>query len=151
MEKRQYVGTYHSIDSVLNKVTELLAQGYLESDLFAVSREQDNLSMLHGQTGIDLIGGHGATWIERFKVYVSGDEPVLKALVQMGFSEKEAEIYFDEVRNGGIALFIDEALGKQNEGMDSSREPDRSGQEMEDIHLNEESDGVTPRINTQNL
>jgi len=151
MGKKKYVGTYHSIDNVLYKVTELTAQGYSESDVFAVSREQDNLSILRGQTEIDLIGGHGSTWLDRFKVYVSGDEPVLDALIRMGFSEKESKMYFDEVKDGGIALFVDDEFGKQNDEMDSSREPDRSGQDVEDIQLNEESDGVTPRINTHNL
>ena len=40
MENKKYIGTFYSINTVLYKITELKAQGYDESDMYAVQMKK---------------------------------------------------------------------------------------------------------------
>lgn len=110
-----------------------------------MTQEQDNISMLQGQTGIDLSGGIEDNWVDRFKVFLSGEELVFHAFKQMGFSEEEAQKYYYEIENGGIALFVD----FKGEEKDSQAELDRNGQSLD--NQVEVGQVISPRVNTENL
>lgn len=145
MRQKKFVGTYHSIDTVFHKVVELTSQGYAESDIYAITQEQDNISMLQGKTEIDLSGGDEANWMDRFKVFMSGEEPLFHELKKMGFSEEDAQKYSHEVKDGGITLFVDL---KEIE-TDSHAELDRNGQAHDSQVEIEEV--TSPRTNTDKL
>lgn len=145
MRQKKFVGTFHSIDTVFHKVIELTSQGYVESDIYAITQEQDNISMLQGKTDIDLSGGDEANWMDRFKVSLSGEEPLFHELKKMGFSEEEAQRYTHEVKDGGITLFVD----LKAEEKDSYAELDRNGQALDNQVEVEEI--ISPRTNTENL
>lgn len=108
MDNKKYVGTFHSIDTILYKITELKAQGYDESNMYAVTNEEDNISMLRGQSDIELLGSGDENWLNRFKLFLTGEEPILDAFLRMGFSEQQSRNYYNEVKNGGVALFIED-------------------------------------------
>ena len=82
------------------------AQGYDESDMYAVTNEEDNISMLRGQTDAELLGTADENWLDRFKLFLGGEEPILNAFSRMGFSEQQSRDYYNEVKNGGVALFV---------------------------------------------
>ena len=49
--------------------------------------------------------------MDKFMAFLSGDEPVKGAFTNMGFSEEESNRYFNEVKAGGILLYVDREYG----------------------------------------
>ena len=155
MEKKKFIGTFHSIDTVLYKITEMTAQGYVESEIYAVTKAEDTISMLKGQTEAELLGVANGNWLSRFKLFLSGEEPILKAFESMGFSEQQSRDYYNEVKNGGVALFVeDRASNNQTTGqspveMDSRDERSVSGEQLDGLDSSQPD--TVPRLNTNNL
>ena len=98
--------------------------------------------MLEGKTEIVLQGGNG-------------DEHLKDILMHMGFSKQQAELYFEEVKDGGIALFVEDEqfdLNGRREEMDSSAEIGFSGEQLDgQNHQQQVIENTVPRINTRNL
>ncbi len=42
MGYKKYIGTFHSIDTLIYKITELTAQGYKDNDMYAVTSNVEN-------------------------------------------------------------------------------------------------------------
>lgn len=110
MADKRFVGTFHSENQVLNKINELKAQGYSEEDIYVVTNDADSLSIVRGQTDVDLTSSEGS-WLDKFIAFLSGDEPVRAAFTHMGFTEEESSRYYDEVKNGSILLYVDRDYG----------------------------------------
>ncbi|WP_342505561.1 general stress protein [Sporosarcina sp. FSL K6-2383] len=167
MDDKKYVGTFHSIDTVLYKIIEMKAQGIDESNMYAVTIEEDNISMLRGRSDIELLGTADDDWLNRFTLFLKGEESVLDAFSSMGFSEQQSRHYYDEVKNGGVALFIENGVSKSHlseqksdnprsvvEEMDSSTDRSISRGALEGQDENQQivnNDPTVPRLNTRNL
>jgi hypothetical protein len=162
MGNKKYVGTFHSIDTVLTKITELKAQGHDVRDMYVVTKADDNISMLRGQTDVELLGAADGNWLNRFKLFLSGEEPVLDAFSHMGFSKQQSRSYYNEVENGGVALFLEygggainnQSAGQHSIEMDSSSERSLSGEPLDGQDENQQmvdNGGTVPRLNTRNL
>jgi len=155
MEKKKFIGTFHSIDTVLYKITEMTAQGYVESDMYVVTNAEDTISMLRGQTEAELLDVTNGNWLSRFKLFLSGEEPILKDFKSMGFSEEQSRDYYNEVKNGGVALFVEDrasnnqTTGQGSEEMDSRNERSLSGEQLDGLDSNQPD--TVPRLNTNNL
>ena len=155
MEKKKFIGTFHSEETVLFKITEMKSQGYVESEMYAVTNAEDSISMLRGQTKAELLGPANGNWLNRFKLFLSDEEPILTAFKNMGFSEQQAMDYYNEVENGGVALFVadsasnDKTTGQRSEEMDSRVERSLSGELLDKLDSNQQD--TVPRINTNNL
>ena len=106
MEDKKFVGTFQSENQVLSKIDELKTEGYLEEDIYVVTNDEDSLSIVRGQTDVDLESLKG-NWVDRFMAFLSGDEPVRAAFTDMGFTEEESSRYYNEVKNGNILLYVD--------------------------------------------
>lgn len=106
MANKKFVGIYQSEFGLLDKVDELEIQGYSESDMYVVTSDMDSLSMVRGQTDVDLKSPEGS-WLDRFMAVLSGDETVMAAFSNMGFTEEESTRYYNEVKKGGFLLFVD--------------------------------------------
>ena len=110
MADKKFVGTFQSENQVLNKIDELKAQGYTEEDIYVVTNDADSLTIVRGQTDVDLRSSDG-NWLDRFMAFLSGDEPVRAAFTNMGFTEEESSRYYNEVKNGNILLYVDREYG----------------------------------------
>lgn len=106
MADKKFVGTFQSENQVLNKIEELKAEGYLEEDIYVVTNHADALSIVRGQTDVELKSSDG-NWLDRFMAFLNGDEPVRSAFSRMGFTEEESNRYYNEVKNGSILLYVD--------------------------------------------
>jgi len=106
MADKKFVGTFQSENQVLNKIDELKAQGHSEEDIYVVTNDAESLSIVRGQTDVDLRFSEG-NWLDRFIAFLSGDEPVRAAFTDMGFTDEESSRYYDEVKNGSILLYVD--------------------------------------------
>lgn len=111
MGNKKYVGSFQTENDVLNKIAELKDLGYKENDIYVITNNLDTLSIVRGLTDVDLKSSEGS-WLDRFIAFLSGDEPVKSAFNHMGFTEEESERYFNEVKNGGLLLYVDQEYAK---------------------------------------
>lgn len=164
MKKKRYMGTYHSIDNVLVKITELKSLGYTKDEIFAISNSDDDDRMLEDQTDIVLATKEQDGWLARMKFFFTDDEPAKEALEHLGFNEQQTQAFYNEVKDGGVALFVlddpgapkysDPADANLTSSSDSSAEVSDSGLPLENAEeetLTDENAGKYPRINTNNL
>ena len=127
MADKRIVGTFQSEYEVLNKIDELKVEGYSEEDIYVVTNDEDSLSIVRGQTDVDLKSAE-ANWLDKFIAFLSGDEPVRAVFSDIGLTEEESSRYYNEVKNGGILLYVDQDYGRpseerQNEFLDSYVDP----------------------------
>ncbi|WOV84485.1 general stress protein [Sporosarcina jeotgali] len=167
MKKKRYVGTFHSIDNVLIKITELKSFGYNKDEILAVSNLDDNDRMLEDQTDIVLATREQDGFLGRMKFFFTNEQPAKEAFEQLGFNEQQTKAFYNEVKDGGVALFVlddpesprhpdpSSENSKVNAiSTDSSSGISDSGAPLENAGEDaeaEENAGRYPRINTNNL
>lgn len=155
MENMKYIGMSQSIDTASQKIKELKAQGYNESNIYAITNTEENISMLRGKMDVEHHGAAYDNWLNSFTVFLNGEEPILDALSQMGFSEQQSRNYYNEVKNGGVALFSEDGVTKlYPDEMDSSAELGLSGEVLDGQDDNQQvvdNEATVPRLNTRNL
>lgn len=110
MAHKKFVGSFLTEQEVLDKINELKLEGYVEEDIYVVTNHKESLSIVRGQTGVELESVEGS-WLDKFKAFLTGDEPVRAAFSQMGFSDEDSERYYSELKNGGILLYVDKNYG----------------------------------------
>lgn len=110
MADKKYIGSFRTEQEVLDKISELKLEGYVENDIYVVTNDKDSLSIVRGQTDVDLSAVDG-NWLDKFIAFISGDEPVRAAFLNMGFTDEEAERYYSEVKSGSILLYVDKDYG----------------------------------------
>lgn len=106
MADKKFIGTFHSEHEVLDKIETLKEQGFREDDIYVVTNDTDSLSMVQGRTDVELRSSEG-NWLDKFKAFLTGDEPVMAAFTNMGFSEDESAHFYNAVKQDGILLFVD--------------------------------------------
>lgn len=110
MANKKFVGSFQTEQEVLDKINDLKLEGYTEEDIYVVTDDKDSLSIVRGHTAVELNSVEG-NWLDKFKAFLTGDEPVRAAFSQMGFTDEESERYYSEVKNGGILLYVDKNYG----------------------------------------
>ncbi|MEK3936239.1 general stress protein [Sporosarcina sp. FSL W7-1349] len=156
MEKMRHVGTFHSIDTVLAKIVELESQGYPKNNIYAVSNVQDNFDMLQADAEVNLMDLSKRSLLDHTRELFVGKGRMLQAFEEMGFSEQQAQAYYNELEEGGVALFIEARWSGPGSSimMDSQAERGISGETLDGqaddgkVHQNE---NTVPKINTTNL
>ena len=106
MTDKKFVGSFLTEQEVLDKINELRLEGYIDDDIYVVTDDKESLSIVRGQTAVELDSVEGS-WLDKFKAFLMGDEPVRAAFSQMGFSDEESERYYSELKSGGILLYVD--------------------------------------------
>lgn len=165
MEKR-YVGTLNKIDAALYKITELTSQGYSEEQIHAVANTDDDLAQLRRQTFVALDGREEENFLDRFKgMFIDNGPKQRKVFEEMGFSKQEAESIYDEMKDGGIAIFVDDVepeLAMEGRGSGEVEDTERDSRaQMTDsgemlsgddiLQPRDDNAGTVPRINTDRL
>ncbi|NYF23210.1 general stress protein [Sporosarcina sp. JAI121] len=155
MKNKTHSGSYQSIDEALHKITEMIALGYNESDIYVVSNTAENISMFKGKSDVEHLETADEDWLNRFTLFLNGEESILNALAQMGFSEQQSRSCYNEVEKGGVALFIEGGTTKlQPDEMDSSAELGLSEEVLDGQDENQhmtDNEATVPRLNTRNL
>lgn len=93
MKQKRYVGTLHSINNVMNKITELKSFGYTRDEIFAVSNSDENDRMLEDQTDIILATKEQDGFLTRMKFFFTDGQPAKEAFEQLGFNEQQTEAF----------------------------------------------------------
>lgn len=110
----QFVQTYRTEEEVLRKIEELKKEGYSENDMYVMARRDNQLSLVRGQTDVDYHTSEGK-WQDRFASFLTGNEEVHQAFMNMGISEHESEELYQNVQNGQLLLYVDRRYAERFE------------------------------------
>ncbi|RNF40156.1 general stress protein [Planococcus salinus] len=110
----QFVQTYPTGEEVLRKIEELKREGYSENDMYVMSRKNDELSLVRGQTNVDYHVPEDK-WIDRFASFLTGNEEVHQAFMSMGINEHESEELYQNVQDGQLLLYVDRRYAERFE------------------------------------
>ena len=135
---------------VLSKISELKTQGYREDDMYVIADNDDQLSMVQGQTDVNVdsqsTGDGNGDWADKFKSLFTGEDSTKGAFDRMNLSESESDQYHQQLKNGKILLYVDSDYGSTfNDQTTAGTEHTRStsagrasGTDEESIRLHEE-------------
>ncbi|MCJ1907794.1 YsnF/AvaK domain-containing protein [Planococcus ruber] len=113
MAKREntFIGTFDVQAEVLSKITELKSQGYREEDMYVIAQDEDQLTMIKGQTDVKLDTQEDQGFMGRFISTLAGETSSFEAFNSMGLDSEESDTYKREVENGKILLYVDSEYG----------------------------------------
>lgn len=113
MAKREntFMGTFDVQAEVLSKITELKSQGYREEDMYVIAQDEDQLTMIKGQTDVKLDTQEDQGFMGRFISTLAGETSSFEAFNSMGLDSDESDTYKREVENGKILLYVDSEYG----------------------------------------
>lgn len=138
------IGTFDVQAEVIHEIGELKAQGYKEEDMYVVALNGQQLQMVQGQTDVHLNTDEG-DFMDKFKSFISGEDPTKDALIQMGLSESEANDYYKEIQSGKIVLYVDSEYGMNYQNFDAAaaslsanRQTENNSQKTETPDLSDE-------------
>ncbi|PIC64162.1 hypothetical protein CSV79_08215 [Sporosarcina sp. P13] len=157
MSDKQYMGTFHSVDNVLYKITELEARGYQKRHMCVVSNVQDDLKVLESDSEIKLIGIQKGSVLDHNRRLFNNKDGMLTIFIKMGFSKQEAKTFFNDLEEGGIALFVDHLTDEERANTvdphDSAVQQTDSGESLEGESNEEVGNPIpnSPRIGGNNL
>lgn len=138
------IGTFDVQAEVIHEIGELKAQGYKEEDMYVVALNGQQLQMVQGQTDVHLNTDEG-DFMDKFKSFISGEDPTKDALKQMGLSESEADVYYKQIQSGKIILYVDSEYGMNYQNFDAAaaslsanRQAENNSQKTETPDLSDE-------------
>ncbi|MFK2826101.1 YsnF/AvaK domain-containing protein [Bacillus sp. B190/17] len=104
---KKFIGVFNSQAEVIQKIEELKAEGYAESDIYAAAKDEDYISMVRGRTGVETESAAGGSWMDKFMAFLSGEDEVRGGLRNMGLNDVEANRYYNDIESGKILLYVD--------------------------------------------
>ncbi|MCM3389470.1 YsnF/AvaK domain-containing protein [Ureibacillus chungkukjangi] len=106
MDKRELYGIYDTEAQLDAEMDRLRLQGYKEEDMFIVSSRDDQYTLHRGYLGTS---GEmeGASWWDKFKAFLTGEDLVDDNFRRLGLDDAERERYYNELRNGKYLLYVD--------------------------------------------
>ncbi|MBU9673296.1 DUF2382 domain-containing protein [Planococcus sp. CP5-4] len=113
------IGTFDVQAEVIHEIGELKAQGYKEEDIYVVALNGQQLQMVQGQTDVHLNTDEN-DFMDKFKSFISGEDPTKDALKQMGLSDSEADEYYNQIQSGKIILYVDSEYGMNYQNFDAA-------------------------------
>ena len=150
----QFIEIYETQEIVLKKIEELKKDGYLEKDMYIMAKSDDQLSLVKGKTDVEAHASEGG-WADRFATFLTGNEKIHQAFLNMGIDENESEHYYRDVQDGKLLLYVnkdaqdafelpeDEKTALQNEKLESegprsiAEEREEKVVELDDSHYEE--------------
>ncbi|WHY81942.1 YsnF/AvaK domain-containing protein [Siminovitchia fortis] len=138
---KEIIGIFHSEEEAIRKVEELETQGYDASDIYAVAKDEDDVSMVRGRTNID-VKSKGGNWFDRFVGFITGEEPVREALHNAGLDGPEMDDYYHEIDNGGILLYVDKEYGRIHDSLEEHMNDNPMNVHNADTEMHTESNFV---------
>lgn len=144
---------------VVNRVNILTQQGYREEDMYIITSDDKEVSVLRGLTDIVIKEEDASIW-DRFRSFLKGEDTITDAFNRLDLSQEEREYYKEKVSEGKYLLFVDKDYGSFNKLNDSfqpiteeQRERNRKLKSNEripdsikrDVGIEEEKTGIKSR------
>ncbi|TCI28742.1 hypothetical protein EVJ33_12400 [Exiguobacterium sp. SL-10] len=115
MSKRRFVDTYQEEAALVAKIDQLTEEGYDESDLYVVAKDQDDVSLVKRNTDAK-VEEASANWMQKFSGVAEGEEEVKRALLDLGLADDDVNRAYGDILSGGYALILDEPDTGFNDG-----------------------------------
>lgn len=112
--KDNNIEVFHNQLEVIVRIKELKEKDYKEEDMYIISGDETNVSMLRGATDV-MIKEEEASLFDRFKSFLKGQDSITEAFTRMGLSDEDKELYHNEVKDGKIILYVDKDYGSYYE------------------------------------
>lgn len=103
---REFAGVFHSQNELLDKIHELHENGIAEENMYVVTKDKEDVSIVRGKTEAE-IQKADSSWWDRFTAFLTDEQPARKALTQMDLTEDETDRYLAAVENGAFLLYVD--------------------------------------------
>ncbi|MET1029834.1 YsnF/AvaK domain-containing protein [Domibacillus tundrae] len=112
MDNNKFTGVYHNEQDLLKKIMELQTIGFADEDMYVIVQNEEDISMVRGRTDVG-VQSADMSFGDRFAAFLLGDTPIRDALLRTGMTEEEADIRYDEIKNGGMLLYADRDYASQ--------------------------------------
>ncbi|RYI26480.1 YsnF/AvaK domain-containing protein [Bacillus infantis] len=108
-DNKKFIGVFDTQEEAIKKIDDLKLQGYGESDIYAVAKDADDISMVRGRTGAEVEGtdADGGSWLDKFMSFLTGEDEVRGGMQNMGLTDAEADRYYSDIQAGKILLYVD--------------------------------------------
>ena len=106
MMPTRFIETYDNEENILQKIEELKKDGYLEKDMYIMAKFNNQLSLVRGKPDVEAHASESG-WADRFTTFLTGDQKVYKAFLDIGINENESEYYYRDVQEGKLLLYVD--------------------------------------------
>ena len=103
---REFAGVFQSENELLDKIHELHKNGIAEDNMYVVTKDKEDVSIVRGRTDAEIQDVDASLW-ERFTAFLSDEQPARKALTEMDLTEDETDRYLAAVENGAFLLYVD--------------------------------------------
>ncbi|MDW0112481.1 general stress protein [Sporosarcina saromensis] len=104
--KKTFIGVYHFRDQLFSKIKELQQRGVHAEDIYIVAKDQVVVEELKSVTS-QHIQDSPSSMVKRFFGFLTGEDNVRSMLGEVGFSKAEADLYFKQVMNGAMLIYIE--------------------------------------------
>lgn len=92
-------------EEMYEKLEILQTEGYAESDIHVISKENTQLNTLNRHSEVST--HEAGTFMDKFKSWFSGEDAITEGLKRLDLSDIETERYAQEVARGSIVLYTD--------------------------------------------
>lgn len=143
-----FLGKYETEDEVLHQINKLKDEGLSESDMYILTQQGDQVSMIRGKTNVDTYAEQG-NWMDRFTSFLTGNRNVDMAFDNMELTEQEKQIYYEALKKGLLLLYVnaDYEARFREVGGDSFKLGEKEKTELQ--HRKEQSEKPTPSFTEQ--
>lgn len=95
---------------VVDRINILNHLGFKDEDMYIISSEDSNISMLRGLTDIVIKEDNESLW-ERFRSFLKGEDTITEAFNRMGIDDEERDKYRNELDVGKYILYVNKEYG----------------------------------------
>lgn len=105
IESNRRIEVARTEEEMYEKLELLQEQGYAESDIHVISKENAHLHTLNRHS--DVSTHEAGSFMDTFKSWFTGEDAVTEGLRKLDLNDHETERYAKEVANGSIVLYTD--------------------------------------------
>lgn len=145
---KHFIKTYETEEEALQQIEKLKDEGFSESDMYIITKEDDQLSMIQGKTNIDSYAEQGS-WMDRFTSFLTGDKQIDIAFQNMNLTQQETKKYYQDVADGRLLLYVNRDYETRFEevGGDSFKLGEKEKTELQ--NRKKQSENPTPATKKQ--
>lgn len=104
-ESNRRIEVARTEEEMYEKLEQLKAQGYEESDIHVVSKEHTHMNTLNRHS--DVSTHEAGTLMDKFKSWFTGEDAVNESFRKLNLNDAETERYSKDVASGGFVLYTD--------------------------------------------
>lgn len=137
---KHFIETYGTEEEALQQIEKMKAEGYSESDMYIMTQEDSQMSMIRGKTNVDSYAENG-NWMDRFTSFLTGNKQMEIAFQNMQLTEQDRMKYVQELEQGRLLLYVNKDYEERFEevGGDSFKLGEKEKTELQNRKKHAES------------